>query len=201
MQKKTTQKLQTDYVSRVDAVETSITQKDDSKLQKYESSASGSSESQGTVLDTSAHVTSVEQTNVNSLIGVPFIIRSHQEPKADESLNDTRPRRLKSDDLGKSGSVRGLLRIDPSKLNHETVVASNGQEVRDMSEMNEVDWPSISGYHTTKDDHDENVPSAADSKSWSTALRTVSLPQPIKRVNMTSEVKMFVCTYNMVSVQ
>lgn len=187
MQKRTAQKLQTDYISRVDAVETSTNQNDDSKLQKYEPSVVGAVESQGTVLDTtSAQVTSVEQTSVHSLIGVPFIIRSYQdvESKADERLDGTRPRRLRGDDTGKSGSVRGLLRIDPTKLNHETVAASNGEEVRDMSEMNEMDWPSISGYHTAKDDHSDNVPSAEDSKSWSTVLRTVSLPQPTKRVSM-----------------
>ena len=198
VQKKTSQKLQTEYISRMDAVGTSVTQKGDSKLQKYESSASGSLESQGTVLDASAHVTSAEQTDVNSLIGMPFIIRSYQdvESKAEESLNDAMPRRLKSDNLGKSGSVRGLLRIDPNKLNRETVVASNGKEVRDMSEMNEVDWPSISGYHTMKDDHSENVSSVEDSKSWSTVLRTISLPRPIKRVSMTTaEYKSYWCQF------
>ena len=182
VQKKTTQKLQTDCNALVDAVETPAAQKGDSKLYKYESSAT---ESQCTVVATNAHGTPVEQTSINSLIGMPFIIRSYQdaESKADENLNDTR--KLKSDDLRKSSSVRGLLRIDPSKLNHETVVESNGQEVRDMSEMNEVDWPSISGYHNVKEDYCENVPIAEDSKSWSTVLRTVSLPQPIKKVNMT----------------
>ncbi len=189
VQKKTTQKSQTDYISRMSAVETSATQKDNFKQQKEETSASGASESWSTVVDTSAHGTSVEQTNINSLIGVPFIIRSYQdiEPKADESPDGTRPRRLKGDDIGRPGNVRGLLRIDPSKLNHETVTASNGQEVGDMSEMNEVDWPSISGYHSTREDHGDNVPSAEDSKSWSTVLRTVSLPQPTKRVSISIE--------------
>lgn len=190
MQKKATQKSQTDYISRMNAVETSATQEDD--LQKHESSVySGASESQmqATVVDTSAHVIPIEQTNITSLIGVPFIIRSYQdvELKVDDSLEGTKPRRLKGDNTGKSGSVRGLLRVDPSKLNHETVAASNGQEVGDISEMNEVDWPSISGYHTTRDDHSEDVPSAEDSKSWSTVLRTVSLPQPTKRVNIVVE--------------
>ena len=191
MQKKTTQKLQNDYISRLNAVGTSASQKIDSKLQKYESSASGVSESQSTGFDTSAHVTSAEQTDSNSLIGMPFIIRSCQdvEPKADESLDidSSGPRRLKGDNIGKSGNihVRGLLRIDPSKLNHDTIAASNGEEVRDMSDMNEVDWPSISGYHAMKDDHSENnLASAEDNKSWSTVLRTVSVPQPTKKVSM-----------------
>lgn len=180
VQKKTTQKLQTECNSREIAVETPAAQKGDSKLQKCEFSATGASECQGTVLATSAHVTPVEQTSIESLIGMPFIIQSYQdvEFKMDENLNSTR--KLKSDDLRKSSSVRGLLRIDPNKLNHE----SNGQEMRDMSEMNEADWPSISGYHNVTEDYRENVPNTEDSKSWSTVLRTVSLPQPIKKVSV-----------------
>ena len=181
MQKKTNQRLQTDCdhdPPRVEVVEIITTQQDDSKLEKCESSDT-SAQSQSAVLEKSAHVTFVEQTNINSLIGMPFIIRSHQEVESKLDENPKGTRRLKSDDLRQSsGSVRGILRINPSKLNNGTGVTNDGLEVKDMSPMNEIDWPSIS-----KEGHNENIASnERDSKSWSTVLRTVTLPKPNEKV-------------------
>ena len=182
VQKRNTQRLQTDLETRIVRVETPVSQC------KY--SDTGASESQngvGISPHVAAPVVSVEheQTSIRSLIGIPFIVRSHQEVESrlgDETQNVTK--RPKNESTAKKpGSVRGLLRINPNLLDKKTVcgVARNKQEVEDLGDINESDWPSISAHHTRDEDGvAEN--SESDGKSWSTVLRTVTLPKPVKKV-------------------
>lgn len=181
VQKRNIQRLQTDFERCVDTVEFPVSQ--------CKPSDTGASESQNGVGVGPRVAAPVkhEQTSISSLIGVPFIVRSHQEvgesKVGDESPNVTK--RFKNDNtFKKSGSVRGLLRINPNQLDQETVcgVARNEQEAKDLSDINESDWPSISAYHTRNEDGVSN--SESDGKSWSTVLRTVTLPKPVKKVSM-----------------
>ena len=138
---------------------------------------------EGTVDHCTVKENSVDQTDITSLIGTPFIIRSNllNESKQDESKKETR--KVGVDDLRQSPSdVRGLLRITGERKDE----IDTTKEVKDkiaLSLMSEADWPSISS-HSTEEDQCESAAgdNKRDSKSWSTILRTVPLPQPIEMV-------------------
>ena len=96
-------------------------------------------------------------------------------------------RHPRSSRVATEGSIRGILKIDLSKVNRIGGL-SNGEEVKDkveLGQMNDVDWPSISGSqsHSTKEEQcATDAGSEGDSKSWSTVLRSVPLTQPNKEV-------------------
>ena len=166
----------------VDSVE-AFPRSDHSKVQKCESLISvnqrtgrGQNKEDGAAAD---------QADVSSLIGTPFILRSNisSEPKVDE--NPKASRKLKSGSA--EVSIRGILKIDPSKMNRIGGL-SNGEEVKDkveLGQMNDVDWPSISGnqsHSTTEEQCATDAGSEGDSKSWSTVLRSAPLTQTNKEV-------------------
>ena len=169
--------------SPVDPVET-FPRPDFSKVQKCESSVSvnkstgtGQNKEDGTASD---------QIDVRSLIGTPFILRSSvlNEPKVDENPK-AMSRKLPS--APTEGSIPGILKIDLSKVNRIGGL-SNGEEVKDkveLGQMNEDDWPSISGnqsHLTNEEQCATDAGSEGDSKSWSTVLRSAPLTQPNKEV-------------------
>lgn len=143
--------------------------------------------------------TAADQADITRLIGTPFILRSNvsNEPKVDE--NPKASRKFKSGPTDGSIHVRGILRIDPSKVNRTGGLSrSNGEEVKDkveLGQVNDVDWPTISGNqsHSTKEEQcATDAGSEGDSKSWSTVLRSAPLTQP----NNYKEVFHITCTPN-----
>lgn len=124
----------------------------------------------------------VDQTDIKSLIGTPFIVRRRVE------LDENPTAKISKEiNVGKSGSsVPGLLRLNPDRVTNETDLMNIRDEsthnMFGIDQMNEIEWPCISETQTSTANDENSVNTHGDGKSWSTVLKTAPHSQSTSEV-------------------
>ena len=127
---------------------------------------------------------SEDQTDIKSLIGSPFVIRSCHldDSKLDESEEANRKVKCEESDC----NVRGILKISPCE-DKKGPGFSGEEEDNEFSQVNELDsdWPRISD-NQPQPATEINLLTASgierSNKTWSNVLKTVPCPHSTEEV-------------------
>ena len=142
---------------------------------------------------------SEDQTDIKSLIGSPFVIRSCHldDSKLEEDTEANRKIKCKQSNC----NVRGILKISPCiKVKNGADLTGEVEDNVEFSQVNELDWPSISQNQpqSPKEIHLLNTSgSARNSKSWSKVLKTAPRPHSIEEV---LNLSMYMCECTFINV-